>query len=209
MNRVADHLEKNIVEIATIESTDNGKPIHMACFDTNLSVNVLRYMAGWTDKIGGKTFPMMGPNQGYSQVSPVGVCGSITPFNFPLLMAIFKIAPILATGCTGVLKPSDNTPLSTLKLGQYLVDCGMPEGVINILPGFEDVGKAIVQHKDISKIAFTGSSETGKDIMRSAADTLKRCSLELGGKSANIVFDDADFDKAVASANFGCFLNSG
>lgn len=124
-------------------------------------------------------------------------------------MATFKIAPILATGCTGVLKPADQTPLSALKLGEYLVECGMPEGVINILPGHADVGEAIVSHPDVSKIAFTGSTNVGKNIMRSAADTLKRVSLELGGKSPNIIFDDADFESAVASASFGCFLNSG
>jgi acyl-CoA reductase-like NAD-dependent aldehyde dehydrogenase len=153
---------------------------------------------------------MTGPYIGYTRQDPVGVCGQIVPWNFPILMTAFKLAPVLATGCTAVLKPAENTSLSALKLGQILVDSGMPEGVINIVPGFgQEAGAALVSHTDVNKIAFTGSTAVGKEIMREASYTLKRVGLELGGKSPNIILEDADIELALAQSNFACFLNSG
>ncbi len=141
---------------------------------------------------------------------PIGVCGQIIPWNFPFLMAIFKIAPVLATGCSAILKPSELTPLSALKLGQILVKSGMPEGTINILNGYgHDLGKEFTLHQDIDKIAFTGSLEIAREIIKNSSLTLKRVSLELGGKSPNIILNDADIDFAVQQSNFACFLNSG
>ena len=141
---------------------------------------------------------MSGPFMAYEKKMPVGVCGQIIPWNFPILMATFKIAPVLASGCTMVLKPAENTTLSALKMGEILLESGMPEGVVNILPGFGyEVGKDLVAHPGVDKIAFTGSTAVGKDIMRSSADTLKRVSLELGGKSPNIILEDADIELAL------------
>ena len=182
----------------------------MAKIDINTSCEILRYFAGWTEKMHGKTYPMSGPFMAYERKEPIGVCGQIIPWNFPILMSAFKIAPVLASGCTMVLKPAENTPLSALKIGEILLESGMPEGVVNILPGFgNEAGKALVSHPDVDKIAFTGSTAIGKEILRESSYTLKRVSLELGGKSPNIIMEDADIELALQQSNFGCFLNSG
>ena len=210
MNRIANKLEKNAEAIATIESTDNGKPFGMAMYDVKLATDTFKYYAGYTDKIHGQTIPMSGPFMSYTKKVPVGVCGQIIPWNFPLLMASFKLAPVLASGCTTVLKPAENTPLSALKLGELMIEAGLPEGTVNILPGFgTEAGQAIVNHEDIDKIAFTGSTAVGKGILRDSSHTLKRTSLELGGKSPNIILSDADLDLAVGQSHFACYLNSG
>lgn len=201
---------ENFDELSVLESTDNGKPLKYSNFDVNLSIEILRYYAGWADKLSDEVLPVHGPFTAYTKSHPVGVVGQIIPWNFPLLMAIFKIAPVLTTGCTSVLKPADNTPLSCLKLGEILIDAGMPEGVINIIPGFgDDTGNAMVTHPGIDKIAFTGSTDVGKKIIRGSADTLKRVSLELGGKSPLIICKDVDLDAACAIGDFGCFFTSG
>lgn len=197
-------------ELAALESLDNGKPFGMACFDIMTSVNILRYYAGWTEKLQGITIPMTGPFLGYTKSDPVGVCGQIVPWNFPALMATFKLAPVLATGCTAVLKPAENTSLTALRMAQIFQEVGGPEGVINVLPGLGSVaGEALVQHEDVDKIAFTGSTATGKHILRESSYTLKRVGLELGGKSPNIIMDDADIELALEQSNFACFLNNG
>ena len=195
LNDFADNMMKHMPDLAKIESLDNGKPFGFACHDIMGSADILRYYAGYTDKMHGKTFPMNGPFLAYEKKVPVGVCGQIIPWNFPILMAILKLAPVLATGCTTVLKPAENTTLSALKLGEILVESGMPPGVVNILPGLgHETGKDIVNHPGIDKIAFTGSTVIGKEILRSSADTLKRVTLELGGKSPVIVMEDANID---------------
>jgi acyl-CoA reductase-like NAD-dependent aldehyde dehydrogenase len=210
LNRFADNLEKNAEELATIESTDNGKPMGMALYDIGLSVSILRYYAGWTEKLQGITVPMTGPFMSYTRSEPIGVCGQIVPWNFPILMATFKLAPVLATGCTAILKPAENTPLSALKLGELLLASDMPQGVVNILPGLgNEAGAALVSHPGVDKIAFTGSTAVGKEILRESSYTLKRVGLELGGKSPMIILEDADIELALASSNFACFLNSG
>ena len=153
---------------------------------------------------------MTGPFMGYTRQEPVGVCGQIVPWNFPILMTAFKLAPVLATGCTAVLKPAENTSLSALKIGEILLESGMPEGVVNIVPGLgHEAGAAIVAHPNVDKIAFTGSTAVGKEILRESSYTLKRVGLELGGKSPNIILEDADIELALAQSNFACFLNSG
>jgi len=182
----------------------------MAAFDIGLGVEILRYYAGWTEKMHGQTLPMTGPFLSYTRKDPVGVCGQITPWNFPILMAIFKLAPVLATGCTTVLKPAENTPLTALKLGEYIAEAGYPEGVVNVVPGLgQEAGAALVAHPDVSKIAFTGSTNVGKEILRGSSHTMKRVGLELGGKSPNIILDDADIDLALQQSSIACFLNSG
>lgn len=210
LHRFADIVEKNKEELAAIESTDNGKGLTFAKVDIKNGVEILRYFAGWADKHHGKQIPMTGPFLSYTQNVPRGVCGQIIPWNFPLLMAIFKIAPVLATGCTSVLKPAENTPLSCLKLGEYLLEAGMPEGAINIVPGLgHEAGAAIVRHPDVRNINFTGSTEVGKQIMREGSYTMKRVNLETGGKSPVIVLDDADIDLALNQSHIAAFINSG
>lgn len=161
----------------------------------------------------GKNFNLdnaKGNHVGWTKKHPVGVCGQIVPWNFPLLMAVFKIAPVLATGCTTVLKPAENTPLSALYIGELIQKSGIPAGVVNILPGFgNEAGQAIVEHPDIRKIAFTGSTAVGKKIMRDSADTLKRVTLELGGKSPMVITPGANLEAALGHSNFWAFLNSG
>lgn len=208
--KVADNMEQNFRELSTIESHDNGKSVALADFDINLSINVFRFYAGLAERAYGKRMPTTNNTVAYSKIHPVGVCGQIVPWNFPMLMAAFKIAPVLASGCTTILKPAEGTPLSALRFGQMMIDSGMPAGVVNILPGYgNEAGQAIVEHPDVNKIAFTGSVSVGKHINRTATETLKRVHLELGGKSPHIVLDDANLDSAVANCNIGCFLNSG
>jgi len=208
--KLADLVEKNIEEIAELESLDNGKPIFESRYvDIPMVVDVLRYYAGWATKIQGETVNTFETAFTYTLREPVGVVGLIIPWNFPLLLASWKLGPALACGCTIVMKPAEQTPLTTLRFGELAVEAGIPPGVLNILTGGPEVGKAMVRHAGIDKIAFTGSTAVGKEIMKGAADTLKRVTLELGGKSPNIVFADADIDGAVKGAINGIFYGKG
>ena len=210
LNKLADLVEANLEELAALETLDNGKPISDARnADLPLVIDCLRYYAGWADKVHGQTIPVRGEYFTYTTREPVGVCGQIIPWNFPLLMVAWKWGPALATGCTIVMKPAEQTPLSCLRMAELALEAGFPPGVINVVTGFGDTGAAIVKHPDVDKIAFTGSTETAQIIMRDAAPTLKRLTFELGGKSPNIIFADADLDAAVAGAEFGLFFNQG
>lgn len=211
MHRLVDLIDENFDELAALETLDNGKPISDSReADLPLAMDCLRYYAGWADKIHGKTIPVNGNYFCYSRREPLGVVGQIIPWNFPVLMTAWKWGPALAAGCTIVMKPAEQTPLTCLYLADLAQQAGFPDGVINVVPGFgPTAGAAIVQHPGIDKIAFTGSTEVGKLIMRQSADTLKRVTLELGGKSPNIVFADADIDAAVAGAEIALFLNQG
>ena len=208
--KLADLIESNIDELAELETLDNGKPIFESRYvDMPMVIDVLRYYAGLATKIHGETINTFETAFTYTLREPVGVVGLIVPWNFPLLLASWKLGPALACGNTVVLKPAEQTPLTTLKLGELSIEAGFPAGVINILTGGPETGKAIVVHPGINKIAFTGSTAVGKEIMRGAADTLKRVTLELGGKSPNIVFSDADIDGAVRGAINGIFYGKG
>jgi aldehyde dehydrogenase (NAD+) len=210
--RLADLIEKNADELAALETLNNGKPIRDSRnIDLPLVVECYRYYAGWSDKIEGRTIPINGPYFTYTMHEPVGVCGQIIPWNFPLLMQAWKWAPALASGCTSVLKPAEQTPLSALRVGELALEAGFPPGVVNIVPGFgETAGAAIAEHPNVDKVAFTGSTEVGKLIAQAAArSNLKRVSLELGGKSPNIVLADADLDAAVEGSFFGLFWFEG
>src|SRR5581483_10718270 len=208
--KLADLVEKNIDELAELETLDNGKPIFESRnVDMPMVVDVLRYYAGWATKIHGETVNTFETAFTYTLREPVGVVGLIIPWNFPLLLASWKLGPALACGCTVVMKPAEQTSLTTLRLGEMAVEAGFPAGVINIVTGGPATGKAIVAHPGIDKIAFTGSTAVGKEIMRGAADTLKRVTFELGGKSPNIVFADSDIDNAVKGAINGIFYGKG
>jgi aldehyde dehydrogenase (NAD+) len=212
LNRLADLIEQNKDELAMLETLDNGKPLNDSkAADLPLTIDCYRYYAGWADKIEGKTIPINGPYFCYTRHEPVGVVGQIIPWNFPLLMQAWKWGPALATGSTIVLKPAEQTPLSALRVGELAMEAGFPEGVINIVPGFgETAGAAVSEHYDIDKVAFTGSTEVGKLIMQAAGRTnLKRVTLELGGKSPNIIFADSDLDQAVEGSHFALFFNQG
>jgi aldehyde dehydrogenase (NAD+) len=210
--RLADLIEQHKEELAALETLDNGKPItDSRLADLPLVVECYRYYAGWADKIEGKTIPINGPYFCYTRHEPVGVVGQIIPWNFPLLMQAWKWGPALAAGCTIVLKPAEQTPLSALRVGELAMEAGFPPGVVNIVPGFgETAGAAIAEHMDLDKVAFTGSTEVGKLILAAAArSNLKRVTLELGGKSPNIVFADANLDAAVEGSHVGLFFNQG
>ena len=208
--KLADLLERNIDELAELETLDNGKPIFESRqVDMPMVIDVLRYYAGWATKIHGETVNTFETAFTYTLREPVGVVGLIIPWNFPLWLASWKIGPALACGNTIVMKPAEQTPLTTLRLGELAIEAGFPAGVINIVTGGPETGKAIVQNPAINKIAFTGSTAVGKEIMRGAADSLKRVTLELGGKSPNIVFSDADIDSAVRGAINGIFYGKG
>src|SRR5216684_3385445 len=208
--KLADLLEKNIDEFAELETLDNGKPIFESRYvDMPMVIDVLRYYAGLTTKIHGETVNTLETAFTYTLREPVGVVGMIVPWNFPLLLASWKLGPALACGNTLVLKPAEQTPLTTLRFGELAIEVGLPAGVLNIVTGGPETGRAIVQHPGIDKIAFTGSTAVGKEIMRSSADTLKRITLELGGKSPNIVFADSDIDGAVKGAINGIFYGKG
>lgn len=210
MNKLADLMEANLDELAALESLDNGKPISDArAADLPLSIDCIRYYAGWADKLTGDTIPIRGNYFCYTRREPVGVVGQIIPWNFPLLMAAWKWGPALATGCTILMKPAEQTPLTCLRLAELAQEAGIPDGVINVIPGYGATGAAMVKHPGIDKIAFTGHYETAQKIMVDAASTLKRLTFELGGKSPNVVFADADLDAAVAGAEFGLFFNQG
>jgi acyl-CoA reductase-like NAD-dependent aldehyde dehydrogenase len=208
--RLADLIEKNIDELAELETLDNGKPIFESRnVDLPMVIDVLRYYAGWATKIHGETVNTFDSAFTYTLREPVGIVGLIIPWNFPLLLASWKLGPALACGNTIVLKPAEQTSLTALRLGELAIEAGLPAGVLNIVTGGPEVGKAIVRHEGIDKIAFTGSTAVGKEIMRSASDTLKRVTLELGGKSPNIVFADSDLDSAVRGAINGIFYGKG
>ena len=207
---LADLLEKNIDEFAELETLDNGKPIFESRYvDMPMVIDVLRYYAGLATKIHGETINTQETAFTYTLREPVGVVGMIVPWNFPLLLASWKLGPALACGNTVVWKPASQTSLTTLRFGKLAIEAGVPAGVINIVTGSGAIGRAMVQHPGIDKIAFTGSTAVGQEIMRNAADTLKRITLELGGKSPNIVFADAEIDNAVKGAITGIFYGKG
>jgi acyl-CoA reductase-like NAD-dependent aldehyde dehydrogenase len=209
--KMAERLTERIDEIARLETLHNGKPIRESRqVEIPLSAEVLQYYAGWADKIYGETVPIKGDGLVYTRREPLGVVAAIVPWNFPLLLATWKVAPALATGNVVILKPASQTPLTALALGEIAVEVGLPPGVLNVITGSGGtVGQALVEHPGIDKVAFTGDTSTGKHIMRSAAETLKHVTLELGGKSPNIVFADADLDAAVRGATVGIFYGKG
>jgi phenylacetaldehyde dehydrogenase len=214
--KLADLIDQHTEEFAQLESLDNGKPLSVArVADVPLAADLFRYMAGWATKIEGNTIPISsggGTTQflAYTVREPVGVVGQIIPWNFPLLMAAWKLGPALATGCTVVLKPAEQTPLTALLLGELIQEAGIPDGVVNIVPGYgETAGAALAAHPGVDKVAFTGSTEVGRLILQAAAGNLKKVSLELGGKSPNIVLDDADVDAAIPGAASAIFFNHG
>ena len=209
--RLGDLIDANLQELARLETLDQGKTITDSLrVDVPMAADCFRYFAGWAGKIEGETIPARAPTLNYTLREPIGVIGSITPWNFPILMAAWKIAPALAAGNTVVLKPALQTPLTALVLAQLGLEAGLPPGVLNVIPGSGSIaGAALVEHPLVGKIAFTGSTGVGRDIMRRGSETLKRLSLELGGKSPNIVFADADVDMAVRGATTGMFFNKG
>jgi phenylacetaldehyde dehydrogenase len=211
--RIADLIERDLEELAELESIDNGKPYAVArVADLPLAVDMFRYMAGWATKISGRTIPWSLPGQylSYTVKEPVGVVAQIIPWNFPLLMAAWKIAPALAAGCTIVLKAAEQTPMTALRLGEIIHEAGVPAGVVNIVTGFgETAGAALAAHPDVDKVAFTGSTEVGKLIVQASAGNLKKVSLELGGKSPAIILPDADLDAAISGAANAIFFNHG
>jgi aldehyde dehydrogenase (NAD+) len=212
LNRLADLIERDRALLASLETLDNGKPYAVAyAADLELVIRCLRYYAGWADKNEGKTIPVRGDFFTYTRHEPVGVCGQIIPWNFPLLMQAWKLGPALATGNCIVMKLAEQTPLTGLHIAQLIKEAGFPPGVVNVIPGYgPTAGAAISSHMDVDKVAFTGSTEVGHLIMEAAAKSnLKRITLELGGKSPNIIFADADMDMAVEQAHFGLFFNQG
>jgi len=211
LNKLADLIERDATYLASLETLDNGKPYVMSFLaDVALSVKCYRYYAGWADKNHGKTIPIDGDFMSYTRHEPVGVCGQIIPWNFPLLMQAWKLGPALAMGNTVVMKLAEQTPLTGLHIADLIREAGFPAGVVNVVPGYgPTAGSAIANHPDVDKVAFTGSTEVGKLIQRAAADNIKRVTLELGGKSPTIVLADADIDLAVETAHFGLFFNMG
>jgi acyl-CoA reductase-like NAD-dependent aldehyde dehydrogenase len=212
INRLADLIEEHGQELAELESLDNGKPLAYARgVDVALTVAHFRYFAGWPTKIEGEVIPVTGGESMfvYTRKEPVGVCGQIIPWNFPLMMASWKLAPALAAGCTAVLKPAEQTPLTALRLGELALEAGFPEGVINVVTGDAETGAALVDHPGVDKISFTGSTAVGREIGANAGRSLKRVTLELGGKSANIILPDADLKAAVGGSFQGIYFNTG
>jgi phenylacetaldehyde dehydrogenase len=212
--KLGDLLELHADEFAELEALDNGKPVTNARKDdVQGSIDMFHYMAGWSTRLNGETITVSksdGNWHAYTLREPVGVVGQIIPWNFPLMMAAWKLAPALAAGCTIVLKPAEQTPLSALRFGELILEAGFPDGVVNIVTGFgETAGAALSEHPDVDKVAFTGSTEVGKMIVKAAAGNLKRVSLELGGKSPAIVFPDADLDVAIAGTADAIFYNQG
>ena len=211
LNRLADLLEKNQEELIMLESMNAGKPIaSVRRQDMPAAIDTLRYYAGWTDKIIGQVIPARTDALTYTVREPVGVVGAIVPWNFPLMIGIWKIAPALACGCTLVVKPAELTPMTAIRIGELALEAGIPPGVLNIVTGKGSVvGDTMVAHPQIDKITFTGSPKVGRGIMQGAAVNFKKITLELGGKSANIIFDDADLDSAVRGSASGIFFNAG
>src|SRR5580692_8837616 len=215
--KIGDLILENLEELAQLESLNNGKPIGVArAADVPLAADLFHYMAGWATKIEGSTIPISVPYtpdaqyHAYTRKEPIGVVAQIIPWNFPLLMAAWKLGPVLTAGCTVVLKPAEETPLSALRLAQLCLDAGLPPGVLNVLTGFgETCGAPLAAHSQVDKVAFTGSTEVGKLIVKAAANDLKKVTLELGGKSPNIVLDDADLDVAIPGAASAIFFNHG
>ncbi|CAA7611351.1 putative aldehyde dehydrogenase DhaS [Candidatus Terasakiella magnetica] len=216
MHRLADLIEAHADELAELESLDQGKPVAMARhLDVAGSVDYLRYMAGWPSKLEGSTIPVSVPYMpnrffAYTMREAVGVIGCIVPWNFPLMMAVWKVAPALATGCTVVLKPAEQTPLTALRFGQLVMEAGFPAGVVNVVPGFGGTaGAALAAHPDVDKVTFTGSTEVGRHIVHAATGNLKKVTLELGGKSPVVICEDADLDIAIGGAAMAIFFNQG
>jgi aldehyde dehydrogenase (NAD+) len=209
--KLSQLIERDTAQLAELETSDNGKPIKESTYiDIPSVVENFEYFAGWSTKIEGETIPVPGQMFNYTLREPVGVCGQIIPWNFPLLMAAWKLAPALAAGNTVVLKPAEQTPVTAMEFAKLVQEAGFPEGVVNVVPGYgETAGAALASHKGIDKIAFTGSTEIGKVIAKAAADNLTKVSLELGGKAPNIIFADADLDQAVNGAMMGIFFNQG
>lgn len=212
--RLADLIEREAADLAVLECLDNGKPAHLTrLVEVEGSIKTFRYFAGWPTKFGGETLPVS-PRGGlrilnYTTREPVGVAALIVPWNYPLSMAAWKVAPALAAGCAVVLKPAEQTPLTALRLGELALEAGFPPGIFNVVTGFGDAGAALVDHPGVDKVAFTGSTEVGKAIVRASAGNLKKVSLELGGKSPHIVFPDADLEAAAAGVASGIFFNQG
>ena len=208
--KLAERIRQNATQLAELEARNSGKPIVEAEFDIADAANCFEYYGGWATKISGSVNPVPDNALSLSIREPVGVAGQIVPWNYPLLMASWKLAPALAAGCTCVLKPAEQTPLTMLEVADYFSEVGFPPGVINIVTGMgETAGAPLVAHPDVDKIAFTGSNAVGKAILKSAADSIKRVTMELGGKSPNIFFEDADFESAIDGALFGVFINQG
>ncbi|HUD72269.1 MAG TPA: aldehyde dehydrogenase family protein, partial [Dongiaceae bacterium] len=209
--KIGDLIDANLPEMARLETIDQGKTIgDSSRVDVPMAAECFRYFAGWASKIEGEVVPVRAASLNYTLREPIGVVGAITPWNFPILMAAWKAAPALAAGNTVVLKPARETPLTALRLAELAAEAGLPPGVLNVVPGRGTVaGAALVDHPRVGKISFTGSTEVGRDIMRRGSVTLKRLTLELGGKSPNIVFPDADLDLAVRGASNGIFFNKG
>ena len=208
--KAADLLEARLDEFARLETAHNGKTLFESKIEISMTVNTLRYYGGWADKITGATLPVEGPFLCYTLREPIGVVGAIVPWNFPLNIASWKFAPALAAGCTVILKPASETPLTALAFAELTLEAGFPPGAFNVVPGGgSTAGAALVRHPDVDKISFTGSTEVGRQIMRMAADTNKRITLELGGKSPNIIFADADLKAAVRGAQTGIFYGKG
>src|SRR5580700_5776533 len=209
--KLADLIRRDQDALVELESLDSGKPVSaIRRQDLPAVLDTLTYYAGLADKINGQVIPARPDALTYTVREPIGVVGAIVPWNFPLMIGMWKIAPALACGCTVVLKPAEITPLTALRLGELALAAGLPPGVLNVVPGFgAKAGAALVEHPDVDKITFTGSPEVGRQILRGAAGNLKRVTLELGGKSANIIFPDADIDAAVKAAGSGIFFNAG
>jgi len=211
LRTLADLVDGHADELAQLESLDNGKPVGLAkAVDVAGTANHLRYFAGWPTKIEGDVIPVRQPDMlCYTRKEPVGVCGQIIPWNFPLLMASWKLGPALAAGCTVVLKPAEQTPLTALRLGELALEAGLPPGVLNVLTGDGETGAALVDHPGVDKIAFTGSTAVGREIASKAGRALKRVTLELGGKSPSIILPDADIDQAIKGSFQGIYFNTG
>ncbi|MGX2958535.1 aldehyde dehydrogenase family protein [Peribacillus sp. JNUCC 23] len=210
--KFADLIEENAEELSHLETLDNGAPVNFTAGMASSAAENIRYHAGWATKITGETIPVSVPGNifNYTRREPIGVCGQIIPWNAPLLMAVWKLAAPLSVGNTVVLKPAENTPLTALRLGELIQEAGFPDGVVNIVTGFgQTAGAALTAHPDVDKIAFTGSTAVGKQIMQAGAVNVKKVSLELGGKSAHIIFADADYDVALRNAANAIFMNSG
>ena len=210
LTKAADLLAEQLPDVAKLETLENGKVLFESKIDISMSVETLRYYGGWADKITGETLPVNGPFFAYTLREPVGVVGAVVPWNFPLNIATWKFAPALAAGCTVILKPASETPLTALAMAEIMLEAGFPPGAFNVLPGGgSTAGAALVKHPGVDKISFTGSTEIGKQVMRDGAETVKRVTLELGGKSPNIIFADADLKSAIRGAQNGIFYGKG
>lgn len=210
--RIGDMIDERCEEFAQLESLDNGKSLASARGDVGVAAELFRYFAGWATKMEGTTIPMSVPGKefhAYTRREAIGVVAGIVPWNFPLTMAAFKVIPAITAGNTVVLKPAEQTPLTALRLGELLLEAGVPAGVVNVMPGFGDAGAALVDHAGVDKVAFTGSTEVGKKIAAGASKNLKKVSLELGGKAPNIIFADADLEAAIAGAALAGYFNEG